>query len=99
MLPSRPTAAPSGFWSCLELLMEPFDRVGGASALPLAGRQPGEGEEPITGLLEAVGYRFAFEPPFAKEGPAALFDLARRGGVNHVVVVGRDLVAQPLGRV
>jgi hypothetical protein len=55
--------------------MQPFNRVGGASALPLAGRQPGEGKEPITGLLEAVGDRPAFEPPLAKEGPAALFDL------------------------
>ena len=71
-----------GFDPALELLVEPFDRVGGASALPLAGRQPGEGKEPITGLLEAVGYRLAFEPPFAKEGPAALFDLGRRGGVE-----------------
>jgi hypothetical protein len=28
--------------------MEPFDRIGGARALPLAERQPGKGEEPIT---------------------------------------------------
>jgi hypothetical protein len=31
----------------------------------LAGRQSGKGEEPITGFLEAVGHRLAFEPPFA----------------------------------
>ena len=55
--------------------------------------------EPITGLLDAVGYRLAFEPPFAKEGSAALFDLGRRGGVDHIVVVNRDLVVQPRGRV
>ena len=65
-----------GFDPTLELLMEPFDRVGGASALPLAARQPVEGEEPITGFLEAVGYRLAFEPPFAQEGAAALLVLA-----------------------
>ena len=60
-------------------------------------RQPGEGEEPITGLLEAVGHRLAFEPPFADEGPPARLDFRRRGGVDHVVVVGRDLLMQPLG--
>jgi hypothetical protein len=32
--------------------MEPFDRIGGARALPLAERQPGKREEPITGFLE-----------------------------------------------
>src|SRR5438876_10168181 len=58
-----------------------------------------KGKEPITGLLEAVGYRLAFESPFVKEGPAALFDLGRRGGVDHVVVVGRNLVVQPRGGV
>jgi hypothetical protein len=56
-----------------ELLVEPFDCVGGTRALPLADRQPGEGEQPVTGLLEAVGYRFAFEPPFADEGTSAVF--------------------------
>jgi hypothetical protein len=65
-----------GLDPALELFMEPFDRVGGASALPLAARQPVEGEEPITGFLEAVGYRLAFEPPFAQEGAAALLVLA-----------------------
>ena len=78
--------------------MEPFDGVGGANALPLAARQLGEGEEPVTGLIEAVGYRLAFEPPFAEEGAAALLDLGGRGGVDHVVIVGRDLLVQPLGR-
>jgi hypothetical protein len=37
--------------------MEPFDRIGGARALPLADRQPGKREEPIPGFLEAVGHR------------------------------------------
>jgi hypothetical protein len=48
--------------------VQPFDRVGGARTLPLADGQPGEGEQPVTGLLKAVGYRLAFEPPFADEG-------------------------------
>ena len=48
-----------GFNPALELFMEPFDGVGGANTLPLAARQPGEGEEPVTGLIEAVGYRLA----------------------------------------
>ena len=48
-----------GFYPTLELLMEPFDRVGGACALPLAAGQPGKGEEPVAGFLEAVGYRLA----------------------------------------
>src|SRR5580704_2301988 len=42
------------------VVREPFDRVGGASALPLAGRQPGEGKEPILG--------HAFPPPCPQVG-------------------------------
>src|SRR5262249_43330562 len=45
----------------------------------------------------AVGYRFAFEPPFADEGTATHLDFCSRGGVDHVVVVGRDLLMQALG--
>src|SRR5258707_2220831 len=77
--------------------MEPFDCIGGACTSPLAERQPGKGEEPLTGLLEAVGYCLAFEPPFAHEGAPALLDLCRRGGVDHVVIVGRALLMQPVG--
>src|SRR6516165_7046553 len=48
--------------AALELLMEPFDRIRGACALPLAERQPSEGEEPITGLLQAVSAgRYPYE--------------------------------------
>jgi hypothetical protein len=50
------------------------DLIRGTRTLPLADRQPGEGEQPVTGLLEAVGYRFAFEPPFADEGTSAHLD-------------------------
>src|ERR1700756_2721619 len=68
-----------------------------ARTLPWADGQPGEGEQPVTGLLEAVGDRFAFEPPFADEGASAHLDFCRRGGVDHVVVVGRNLLMQTLG--
>ncbi len=68
--------------------MKPLDRVGGAHALPLAVRQSDKGEEPVTGFLEAVGYRLASEPPFADEGPSALPDFRERVGVDHVGVVG-----------
>src|SRR6202035_4221532 len=88
-----------GLDPALELLMEPFNRIGGARALPLAERQPGERKEPITGFLEAVGDRRAFEPPFADKSPSAFLDFRSRGGVDHVVVIGRDLLMQPLGGV
>src|SRR5947209_3578490 len=65
----------------------------------LADGQSGKGEQPVTSLLEAVGYRFAFEPPFADEGPPVRLDFRSGGGVDHVVVVGRDLLVQPMGRV
>ena len=81
----------------LELLVQPLDRVGGANAAPLARRQPREGEEPIAGLRKAVRNSTMLEPPFADERLAPLLDLLARRRVDHVVVVGRDLFAQPLG--
>ena len=88
-LQSRPMAAPSGFlirrlhssWSrSIALVVRALFHWLGGSRVKV--------KEPITGLLEAVGYRLAFEPPFAQEGAAALLDLGRRGGVDHVIVVG-----------
>jgi hypothetical protein len=67
-------------------------------ASPLARRYAGAGEEPLTGL-QAVGDGAMLEPPFADEGLAARLDLLARGRVDHVVVVGRDLLVQALGRV
>jgi hypothetical protein len=58
----------------LNSLVESFDRVGGARTLPLADGQPGKGEEPVTGLLEAVGHRLAFEPPSPDEGAPVRLD-------------------------
>ena len=39
------------------------------------------------------------EPPFADEGLAARFDLLARRRVDHVVVLGGDLLVQALGGV
>ena len=61
----------------LELFVEPFDRIRGTYAAPLALRQAREGEEPVAGFLQAVGDGFVFEPPLADEGFAMLFDLFR----------------------
>jgi hypothetical protein len=69
----------------LELRMESFDRIGGRCVPPLAGRQSDKGEEPITGFLEAVGHRLAFEPPFAGKGPPPHLDLLRRRGADQSV--------------
>src|SRR5207302_10039222 len=64
------------------------------------GNAPAPGSAPAPdGTRNPRWASLAFEPPFAKEGPAALFDLGRRGGVDHVVVVGRDLVVQRGGSV
>ena len=53
----------------------------------------------IAGLLQAVGDGSVPEPPFAQEGLPALLDVLGGGGVDHVGVVGRDLLVQPLDRV
>ena len=62
-------------------------------------RQASEGEQGVAGLLEAVGDGAVPEPPLADEGLAPLFDLLGRRGVDHVGVVGGDLLVQALGRV
>src|SRR5258708_25309427 len=65
----------------------------------LAWRQRGESEKAIAGLLQAVGNGAVAQPPLAQEGFTALLNLLRRIRVDHICVVGRDLVMQPLGRV
>ena len=57
----------------LELLVQSFDRICCSRALPLARRQPSEGEQPIAGFFQAVGDGAMFEPPFADERLAAGF--------------------------
>src|ERR1700720_3713298 len=82
-----------------ELLVQPLDRIGRARAAPLARRQSCEGEQPIAGFLQAVGDGAVLEPPLADEGLATGFNLLARGGVDHVGVVGGDLLVQALGGV
>jgi len=65
----------------------------------MALREAREGEQPIPRFLQAVGDGATFEPPFAKEGFSLGLDLLAGGGVNHVVVIGRDLLMQPVRRV
>ena len=79
--------------------MEAFDRVCGARAPPLARWQASEGEQAIARFLQAVGDGAVLEPPFADESFAARFDLLTRRRIDHVGVVGGDLVVQALGRV
>ena len=81
----------------LELLVEAFDGVRGPGASPLRWWQAGEGEEGVAGLLQAIGDGPVAEPPLADKGPAPLLDLLCRGGVDHVGVVGGDLLVQALG--
>ena len=50
--------------------------------------------KPVARFLEAVGDRPAFQPPLAEEGTAALLHLFRRRGVDHVGVVGGNLLVQ-----
>src|SRR5829696_1770444 len=85
-----------GFDPALELLVQAFDGIGGARALPLARGQPRECEQVAAGFLQAVGDGAVPKPPFAQEGPPALLDLRGRRGVDHVGIVGRDLFVQPL---
>src|SRR6266542_3481977 len=92
-------AARSGLDASFELLVQTFDSIGCSGAFPLARRKPGEGEEPIACFLEAVGNRAVPQAPLAKESVAPLVDLLRRVGVDHVGVVGGELVMEPFGRV
>src|SRR5688572_11052354 len=73
-----------------------LDGVGRSGTSPLARWQPGEGEEPIAGFFEAVSDRPALEAPLAQESLAAVGDLLGARGIDHVGVVGRDLLVQPV---
>src|SRR3984957_4521763 len=84
------------FDPALELLVQPFDRVRGARAAPLAWWQMRESEKTIAGFLQAVGHGFVFEPPLADEGLAVLFNLFAGFRVDHFVVVVGDLLMQAL---
>ena len=79
--------------------MQTFDRIRRSCRSPLALGQSGEGEQPIAGFLEAVGDTAAFQAPFGEEQPSLAHHLGIGIGVDHVVVVGRDLLVQRLGSV
>jgi len=85
--------------AAFEFFVEALDGVRRTRRLPLARGQPGEGEQPISGFLQAVGNGPAFQPPFADERFAAGCDLLRCAGIDHVVVIGRDFVVQTLREV
>jgi hypothetical protein len=53
--------------TAFELLVQSLDGIGGACRPPLTLWQPGEGELPITGFLQAVGNGTTFQSPLANE--------------------------------
>jgi len=59
----------------------------------------GEGEQALACFLQTVGDGAVLEPPFADEGLAAGLDLLAGRRVDHVAVVGGDLLVQALGGV
>src|SRR5215470_1688374 len=67
-------------------------------AAPLTWQQAREREKAIAGFLQAVRNRAMAQPPLANESLAAPLDLLRGLGVDHVSVVGADLVVQALRR-
>src|SRR3982074_3775232 len=68
-------------------------------SISLAGGEAREGEQTMAGFLQAVGNGAMLQPPFADEGLAASGDLLRCRRIDHVVVVGGDLLMQTFGRV
>jgi len=82
----------------LELFMQTFNGVCCSRALPLRWWQRGECEQRISGFLEAVCNGFVAQPPFADERLSPVGDVLWRRGVDHVGVVGRDLVMETLRR-
>src|SRR5215216_2434164 len=81
-----------------ELLVQSLDCIRCACTALLGRWQTGEGEELVDGFLQAVGHGAVLEPPLADESLAARVDFLRRGTVDHIVVVGSDLIAQALRR-
>ena len=77
--------------------MQTLNGIGGARAAPLARRQAGESEQAVEGFFQAVGDGAMTQPPLADEGLATDRDRFGRGRIDHVGVVGGDLVMQALG--
>jgi hypothetical protein len=64
----------------------------------LAWREADEGEQSVACFPQAVGDAAAFGPPFSNEAFSFGLDLLAGQGVNHIVVVGRDFLMQPVRR-
>jgi hypothetical protein len=64
----------------------------------LARRQAGEGEQPLAGFFEAVCHGARLQPPFGQEQLPPAHHLGAGFGVDHVVVVGGDLLVQGIRR-
>ena len=62
--------------------------IRGPSRFPLTAGQSGEGQQPVSGFLQAVGNGTTSQPPLANDRFAARFYLLRRARVDYVVVVG-----------
>ena len=82
-----------------KLLVQTLDGIGGPGGFPLRGIEAGKGKEPISGLLQAIGHRLAFQAPLAKEGLAAFVDFGRGIGVDHVAIILGEFVMHMLGGV
>ena len=54
--------------------------------------------QPVAGFLQTVGDGLAAQPPFAQERLALVLDFIRRRGIDHVVVIRRDLLEQSFRR-
>ena len=81
----------------LNLLVQPLDRVGGPRRCATGSMAGSESKEAVASFLQGDGAMT--QPPLPDEGLAAGRDLLGRGRVDHVVVIGADLVVQALGRV
>ncbi len=58
-----------------------------------------EAEQPVAGLLQAVGDVTMTQPPLGDELATPILDILGRLGVDHVSIVGGDLLVQALGGV
>ena len=78
-----------------EFLMQTLDGVGRPDGFPLVVREAQEGEELLASLFQAGSDWGAAQAPFAQECLALGVHLLGRLGVDHVGVVGTDLVVPP----
>ena len=86
-----------GFGPPAKLLVDPFQRIGGAQRFPLRARETGKGEEFVAGLLEAGTDRLAAQFPLAQEADARLLDAFAACGVDHAPIILSQFRAQ-MGR-